>query len=99
MTRPRPEIDRVACAWLIRSFIDPKATFKFATNASGYIEVCVPRATSQNNPTFGLGGPTRLIVTGALTEAGANVATFPGAGWLDADTLSFRPPNFSGYLH
>jgi hypothetical protein len=32
VTRPRPEIDRVACAWLIRRFIDPKATFKFATN-------------------------------------------------------------------
>ena len=30
VTRPRPEIDRVACAWLIREFIDPKATFKFA---------------------------------------------------------------------
>jgi hypothetical protein len=33
VTRPRPEIDRVACAWLIRGSIDPKATFKFATNA------------------------------------------------------------------
>jgi hypothetical protein len=33
VTRPRPEIDRVACAWLIRAFIDPKATFKFAANA------------------------------------------------------------------
>jgi hypothetical protein len=32
VTRPRPEIDRVACAWLIRGFIDPKASFKFATN-------------------------------------------------------------------
>jgi hypothetical protein len=32
VTRPRPEIDRVACAWLIRAFIDPRATFKFATN-------------------------------------------------------------------
>jgi hypothetical protein len=30
VTRPRPEIDRVACAWLIRGFIDSKATFKFA---------------------------------------------------------------------
>jgi hypothetical protein len=30
VTRPRPEIDRVACAWLIRGFIDPKAIFKFA---------------------------------------------------------------------
>jgi hypothetical protein len=30
VTRPRPEIDRVACAWLIRGFIDPEASFKFA---------------------------------------------------------------------
>jgi hypothetical protein len=33
VTRPRPEIDRVACAWLIREFIDLKATFKFAAQA------------------------------------------------------------------
>jgi hypothetical protein len=30
LTRPRPEIDRVGSAWLIRQFIDPKAKFVFA---------------------------------------------------------------------
>jgi len=30
LTRPRPEIDRVGSAWLIRKFIDPKAKFGFA---------------------------------------------------------------------
>ena len=30
LTRPRPEIDRVGSAWLIRKFIDPKAKFAFA---------------------------------------------------------------------
>ena len=30
LTRPRPEIDRVGSAWLIRKFIDPKAKFTFA---------------------------------------------------------------------
>jgi hypothetical protein len=30
ITRPRPEIDRVGSAWLIRNFIDPKARFVFA---------------------------------------------------------------------
>ncbi|HLW99521.1 MAG TPA: chromate resistance protein ChrB domain-containing protein [Candidatus Acidoferrales bacterium] len=30
VTRPRPGIDRMASAWLIRSFIDPKAKFVFA---------------------------------------------------------------------
>src|SRR6266404_4752094 len=35
-TRPRPEIDRVGSAWLIRKFIDPKAKFVFmATPPSG----------------------------------------------------------------
>ena len=29
LTRPRPEIDRVGSAWLIRKFIDPKAKFIF----------------------------------------------------------------------
>ena len=31
LTRPRPEIDRVGSAWLIRKFIDPKAKFIFGT--------------------------------------------------------------------
>jgi hypothetical protein len=30
LTRPRPEIDRVGSAWLIRKFIDPGAKFAFA---------------------------------------------------------------------
>jgi hypothetical protein len=34
LTRPRPEIDRVGSAWLIRRFIDPKAKFVFASKAS-----------------------------------------------------------------
>lgn len=32
LTRPRPEIDRVGSAWLIRRFIDPKARFIFASD-------------------------------------------------------------------
>ncbi len=31
MTRPRPGIDRVSSAWLIRRFIDPKARFVYGT--------------------------------------------------------------------
>jgi hypothetical protein len=30
ITRPRPEIDRVGSAWLIRKFVDPKPRFAFA---------------------------------------------------------------------
>jgi len=29
VTRERPEIDRIACPWLIRRFIDPEAEFLF----------------------------------------------------------------------
>ena len=34
LTRPRPEIDRVGSAWLIRKFIDSEAHFAFDTNVS-----------------------------------------------------------------
>ena len=39
LTRPRPEIDRVGSAWLIRKFIDPKARFVFAANPSHHPDV------------------------------------------------------------
>jgi hypothetical protein len=35
VTRPRPHIDRTACAWLIRRFVDPTATFAFAPDPDG----------------------------------------------------------------
>jgi hypothetical protein len=38
LTRPRPEIDRVGSAWLIRRFIDPKARFVFASNPKKHPE-------------------------------------------------------------
>jgi hypothetical protein len=36
ITRPRPGIDRVSSAWLIRRFIDPKAHFVFGKESSAY---------------------------------------------------------------
>jgi hypothetical protein len=36
MTRPRPGIDRVSSAWLIRRFIDPKARFVFGTEPDAH---------------------------------------------------------------
>jgi len=38
VTRPRPGIDRVSSAWLIRHFIDPKARFIFGTEPSAHPE-------------------------------------------------------------
>ena len=36
VTRPRPEIDRVGSAWLIRKFIDPAAKFVFANTPAEF---------------------------------------------------------------
>jgi hypothetical protein len=33
ITRPHPHIDRTACAWLIRRFVDPEAEFAFEADA------------------------------------------------------------------
>ena len=35
VTRPQPHIDRTACAWLIRRFVDPAATFAFTPDPDG----------------------------------------------------------------
>lgn len=34
VTRERPKIDRIACPWLIRKFIDPQAEFLYVPTAS-----------------------------------------------------------------
>jgi hypothetical protein len=31
VTRTRPKVDRIACPWLIRRFVDPEAVFLFVT--------------------------------------------------------------------
>lgn len=36
MTRPHPEVDRVASAWLILNFIDPEARFVFAADLDAH---------------------------------------------------------------
>lgn len=33
VTRPRPHVDRLACAWLIRRFVDPQAVIRYADTA------------------------------------------------------------------
>ena len=42
LTRPRPGVDRMASAWLIRRFIDPGARFAFAADRSAVPEQGVP---------------------------------------------------------
>ena len=33
VTRERPKIDRIACPWLIRRFVDPTAAFLFVASS------------------------------------------------------------------
>jgi hypothetical protein len=42
VTRPRPGIDRIACAWLIRRFIAPDAKFGFTANGQALRDGHVP---------------------------------------------------------
>jgi hypothetical protein len=42
ITRPRPGVDRMASAWLIRLFIDPQATFGFAADRESVPDQGVP---------------------------------------------------------
>lgn len=42
VTRPRPGVDRMASAWLIRGFIDPDARFGFATDRAAVPDDGVP---------------------------------------------------------
>lgn len=42
VTRPRPGVDRVSSAWLIRRFIDPAAKFDFVTDAKNAAADSVP---------------------------------------------------------
>ena len=42
VTRPRPGVDRMSSAWLIRRFIDPQARFDFRTDRNAVPDVGVP---------------------------------------------------------
>ena len=42
VTRPRPGVDRMASAWLIRRFIDPNARFGFAADRDALPEGAIP---------------------------------------------------------
>lgn len=42
VTRPRPGVDRMSSAWLVRRFVDPKASFAFVTDAKSAPAEAVP---------------------------------------------------------
>ena len=50
ITRERPKIDRIACPWLIRRFIDPIATFDYVPTASVLSEAAARAAVPYDLP-------------------------------------------------
>ena len=57
VTRPRPGVDRVTSAWLIRKFIDPKAKFAFAPE-----DKKPPRPSRSTCTKVGLGTVARTVL-------------------------------------
>jgi hypothetical protein len=55
VTRPRPHVDRLASAWLLRRFVDPEATIRYGTPRDGEVSFDLPGADfghSGNRCTF-----------------------------------------------
>jgi rhodanese-related sulfurtransferase len=50
VTRKRPKIDRIACPWLIRRFIDPEATFLFVPTGQVFDVAATSGATAYDIP-------------------------------------------------
>jgi len=50
VTRERPKIDRIACPWLIRRFIDPEATFLFVPTERVFDVAATSGATAYDIP-------------------------------------------------
>jgi rhodanese-related sulfurtransferase len=50
VTRERPKIDRIACPWLIRRFIDPEARFLFAPTERVFAVAAETGATAYDIP-------------------------------------------------
>ncbi len=50
VTRARPKIDRIACPWLIRRFIDPSAEFHYVSNAEVRAFAAETGATPYRHP-------------------------------------------------
>jgi rhodanese-related sulfurtransferase len=50
VTRERPKIDRIACPWLIRRFIDPAAEFSYVPNAEVRAFAAANGATAYDVP-------------------------------------------------
>ena len=56
VTRERPKIDRIACPWLIRRFIDPEANFLYVATEQVFDVARVTGAVAYDIPALALNG-------------------------------------------
>lgn len=82
VTRPRPGVDRMASAWLIRRFVDPQARFAFAADRESVPDDGVPfdmfgvEFSHQGDgctfetlcSVFGIDGPARSRIAGIVHD-------------------------------
>ena len=96
ITRARPKIDRIACPWLIRRFIDPRAEFFYVPTAQVFDEAKRLNAVAYDIP----GAPVSHV--GELCSFDALLAAFelntPGLNHLarivrgaDTDCMGLAP--------
>lgn len=70
VTRERPKIDRIACPWLVRRFIDPRAEFVYVPTAQVFTEATRRRGVAYDIP----GAPITHV--GELCSFDALLAAF-----------------------
>ncbi len=81
VTRARPKIDRIACPWLIRRFIDPAAEFFYVPNAEVRAFAAAERRDRVRHP-----GRRRTRTSGRnaasmRSSGGTSSATRPSTSW------------------
>jgi hypothetical protein len=72
VTRPRPHVDRLACAWLIRRFINPAAVIRYATQPEPD-EVAFDMSEAQFGHQGNLCTFETIMLAFGLTEPGLQV--------------------------
>jgi hypothetical protein len=70
VTRARPKIDRIACPWLIRRFIDPRAEFLYVPSAQVLAVAAAEQAIPYDVP------DVQFAHRGALCSFDAFIADF-----------------------
>jgi hypothetical protein len=68
VTRERPKVDRIACPWLIKRFVDPEAEFLYAPGGDVLAVADKERATTYDIPNAELGHHGQECSFGAIVR-------------------------------